>query len=99
MSQDRDTQSSRLPRRGRFRVKELAQQRGWGLDELARHSNVKYSTVQRIWQNRTVNPRYDTLKAIADALGISVEELEQPETPLSPRQPEASIQTPDPVGM
>jgi transcriptional regulator with XRE-family HTH domain len=76
-------------------VKELAQQRGWGLDELARHSNVKYSTAQRIWQNRTANPRYDTLKAIADALGVSVEELEQSEAPQAPNQTDASIRTPD----
>jgi transcriptional regulator with XRE-family HTH domain len=68
---------TQTPRKQRFRVKELAQSRGWSKDDLARKSGVKFSTVQRIWQNRTANPLYDTLKALALALEVTVDELEQ----------------------
>jgi transcriptional regulator with XRE-family HTH domain len=60
----------------RFRIKTLARTRGWTLEELAFHSGVKYSTVKNLWQGRTKNPSYGTLRALAHALGVSVEQLE-----------------------
>lgn len=65
--------------RRRFRLKELSHARGMTLDDLARASGVKFKTVERIWQNRTPNPTYDTMRAIAKALDCAVEELETPE--------------------
>ena len=79
MTQEQTPSEGKLAlHRGRFRVKELAQKRGITLDQLARDSQLKYSTVQNIWRNKVNNPRYDTLRAIAHVLQVRVEELEQP---------------------
>lgn len=59
-----------------FRIKTLTHARGWTLEDLAFHSGVKYSTVKNLWQGRTKDPSYSTLRAIAHALGVSVEGLE-----------------------
>jgi putative transcriptional regulator len=59
----------------RFRVKELAQERGMTIEELAFKSGVKYSTVRNLWQNRVGNPNYSTLSAIARTIGVAIEEL------------------------
>lgn len=64
----------------RFRVKELAKERGLTTEELAIKSGVKMSTVRNLWQGRTSDPNYSTLKALATALGVSVEDLEAEET-------------------
>jgi transcriptional regulator with XRE-family HTH domain len=64
----------------RFRVKELAQERGMSADELARASNMKYNTIINLYQNRVRNPSYGTLRAVARALGVTVEELETEES-------------------
>ena len=76
---------------GRFRIKELARERGWSADDLARRSGLRFTTVQRLWQNRTANPLYATLKAIADAFEVPMEELEYPE---ASQPPEEHIRTP-----
>jgi transcriptional regulator with XRE-family HTH domain len=54
---------------------------------------LKYSTVQNLWRNRVNNPHYDTLRAIADALGVTVDELEWPKGEDQPQSDE-SIATP-----
>mgnify|MGYP001092980133 CR=1 FL=1 len=64
------------PRRFFFRVRELAQARGWTAEELARQSKLKLSTVRNLWQGRTEDPSYSTVRAIAQALGVRIEELE-----------------------
>jgi len=67
--------------KNRFRVKELAEARGYTQEELAAHArqhgaDVSLATVQRIWQNnRAGDPRSSTLLAIARALGVRVEDL------------------------
>lgn len=63
----------------RFRVKELARERGLTTEELAIKSGVKMSTVRNLWQGRTTDPAYSTLRAIAAALEVRVEDLEEPE--------------------
>jgi transcriptional regulator with XRE-family HTH domain len=60
----------------KFRVKELARAKGFTIEELAFKSGVKYSTVANLWQGRTKDPNYSTLRAIARTLQVSVEELE-----------------------
>jgi transcriptional regulator with XRE-family HTH domain len=62
--------------RMKFRVRELAQERELTAEELARRADIKYSALKNIWQGRTGNPKYLTVRAIARALGVSVEELE-----------------------
>jgi transcriptional regulator with XRE-family HTH domain len=59
----------------KFRVKELAQERGMTAEELAFKSGVKFSTVRNIWQNRVKDPNFSTLAGIARALGVSIEAL------------------------
>jgi transcriptional regulator with XRE-family HTH domain len=54
------------------------------MEELAIKAGVKYSTVKNLWQNRTQDPSYSTLRAIALALGVSVEQLEDRETAPGP---------------
>jgi transcriptional regulator with XRE-family HTH domain len=59
-----------------FRVKELAQARGLTQEALSRRANVPISTVRRIWQNsRAGDPRGGTLLAIAEVLGVSINDL------------------------
>lgn len=63
----------------KFRVRDLAKEQGLTTDDLARRADLKYSVVKNLWQGRTADPKYSTLRAIARALGISVEQLEAPE--------------------
>ena len=86
-------QRERSASRGRFRVKELAKERGMTLDQLARISQLKYTTVQNIWRNRVSDPRYNTLKAIAEALGIAMEDLEWPEESSASQPSNESLRT------
>lgn len=58
-----------------FRVKELAEARGLNQEDLAFKSRVRMRTVQRIWQDKIEHPYADTLIKLADALGVSVQEL------------------------
>jgi transcriptional regulator with XRE-family HTH domain len=62
----------------KFRVKELARERGLTSEELAIKSGVKVSTVRNLWQNRVSDPSFSTLHAIAQALGVSIEDLVNP---------------------
>lgn len=59
----------------KFRVKELAQERGMTAEELAYKSGVKFSTVRNLWQNRVTDPNYSTLAGVARALGVTIEDL------------------------
>jgi len=65
----------------KFRVKELARAKGMTSEELSMKSGVKISTVRNIWQGRVTDPSYSTLSAIARALDVSIEELEDKSGP------------------
>lgn len=59
-----------------FRVKELAKAQKLNQVMLSQKSGIQLSTVQRIWQNnRAGNPNSETLRRIAEALGVTIEEL------------------------
>lgn len=60
--------------RTRFRVRELAEQRGWSLRQLALRSGARYATVWEI-ANEQGNPTVTTLEQIADALDVNVRDL------------------------
>jgi len=60
----------------KFRIRELAHEQNLTADELARRADVKYSALKNIWQGRTPDPRYMTIRNIARALGVPVEALE-----------------------
>ena len=65
----------------RYRIKEIAQTRSLSQERIAYGSGVSLSTVQRLWQNRnTTDPRYSTLLALAGTLGVTVEELYEPDS-------------------
>lgn len=59
----------------RFRVKELARERGITSEELAHKSGVKLSTVRNVWQGRVQDPSFSTISALARALDVRIEEL------------------------
>lgn len=60
---------------GTFRIKELAQAQGLSQEALAIKSRVRVRTVQRLWQDTIDKPYAETLIKLADALGVSVQEL------------------------
>ena len=58
------------------RVREIARSQGVTQLELAYRSGLALSTIQRLWQNRTVEEmKHSTLSAAANALGVSVDDL------------------------
>ncbi len=61
----------------KYRVKELAKGKGLTQFELANQSGVSLTVVQRLWQNHRAlgDVRYGTLTAIAEALGVKVDDL------------------------
>jgi transcriptional regulator with XRE-family HTH domain len=68
-----------LPRtrqRQRLRIIALRQQKGLSRTQLAYLAGVEYATVERFEQGRSV-PGVATLRGIAQALGISLDELVQ----------------------
>lgn len=44
-------------------------------DELARKANIPYTTLVKIETGAVKSPSVDTVKKIADALGITIDEL------------------------
>jgi transcriptional regulator with XRE-family HTH domain len=65
---------------GKFRIRELAQLKGWTQEELSHKSGVRIGTVRRIWQNKGAeDPRAGTLKALAAALEVTIEALYSPD--------------------
>jgi transcriptional regulator with XRE-family HTH domain len=64
----------------KFRLKEILKERGMTVEALSRLSGVSYPTVSNLYQGRTSNPNYETLRAIARALEIPIEALEAEES-------------------
>ena len=56
-------------------IRELRRKKGLSQMELARRAGVKQSVISYIESGRTKHPRIDTLAAIADVLGVSIEKL------------------------
>lgn len=60
----------------KYRVKQLAKERGMTQFDLATKSEVSLAVVQRLWQNRAPEGiRHNTLTAIAAALGVTIDDL------------------------
>ena len=49
--------------------------KNWGLQELANKSNLPFDTVKNLYYGRIDNPKIETLIAIADAFGVSLDYL------------------------
>jgi transcriptional regulator with XRE-family HTH domain len=56
-------------------VKKYRKKLGISQDKLSKLSNVTYNTIIKIESGATYNPRVGTLKQIADALGVSIDDL------------------------
>ena len=54
------------------RIKEIAKKRGMNLQTVAKNAGLSSNM---IYQYKTVNPKMDTLKTLADVLGVSVDYL------------------------
>lgn len=58
-------------------LKKLREKKGLSQDRLAKLADVANNTIIKIEQGENINPTLDTLKKIAKALEISVDELIQ----------------------
>jgi len=56
-------------------LKKLREQKGLSQDRLAKLADVANNTIIKIEQGENINPTLETLKKVAKALGISVDEL------------------------
>lgn len=60
------------------RIKRLRGARGWSQRRLAEESGLHPGHVNRIESGRVPSPQHDTLEAIAECLGVEVEDLIEP---------------------
>ena len=56
-------------------LKKLRERKGLSQDRLAKLADVANNTIIKIEQGENINPTLDTLKKIAKALEISIDEL------------------------
>ena len=56
-------------------LKKLRERKGLSQDRLAKLADVANNTIIKIEQGENINPRLDTLKKIAKAFDVSVDEL------------------------
>lgn len=56
-------------------IKRLRLQKDLSQDKLARLSDIAFATLTKIESGETPNPTIDTVKKIAIALGVSIDEL------------------------
>ncbi len=58
-----------------LRVKELAENRGWNISQLARKANITYPTALGLWHDHSEQLNRKTLDRVALALGVKVGDL------------------------
>lgn len=56
-------------------IKKYRKDLGITQDKLSKLANITYNTLIKIESGATYNPRVETLKQIADALGVSIDDL------------------------
>jgi len=57
------------------KIKELRKKAGWSQQKLAEKAGVSYNTITKIEQGAATMPTIQTMIKIADAFGISLDEL------------------------
>ncbi len=57
------------------RLKELRKKAGWSQQKLAEKAGLSYNTITKIEQGAATKPTIQTMIKIADAFGISIDEL------------------------
>jgi transcriptional regulator with XRE-family HTH domain len=53
----------------------LRKQRGWSQEKLAQESGISYNTLIKLERKGIKNPKIETVVRLADALGVSLDEL------------------------
>lgn len=56
-------------------IKDIAKQKGISLNSIAEHANISYNSLSKIIRNTIKAPRYSTIRLIAEALNMSIDEL------------------------
>jgi len=56
-------------------IKKYRKKKGITQDKLSKIADITYNTIIKIESVATCNPRVETLKQIADALGVSIDDL------------------------
>ncbi len=74
---DMDTQNDqRIQRHAlRLRVDRVAQARGFTRSSLSKAARLSYATINTLWSNPQSHPRVSTLDQIAQALGVTLNDL------------------------
>lgn len=54
------------------RLRELMKIRGWSIEYVAENSHQSYETVRNLYYGKTQNPRVETLLALSNLFGVSV---------------------------
>jgi len=57
------------------RIKELRKKSGWSQQKLAEKAGISYNTITKIEQGAATMPTIQTMIKIADAFGISLDQL------------------------
>ena len=57
------------------RLKELRKKAGWSQQKLAEKAGLSYNTITKIEQGAATMPTIQTIIKIADAFGISIDDL------------------------
>ena len=57
------------------RLKELRKKSGWSQQKLAEKAGVSYNTITKIEQGAATMPTIQTMIKIADAFGVSLDDL------------------------
>jgi transcriptional regulator with XRE-family HTH domain len=57
------------------RLKELRKKSGWSQQKLAERAGLSYNTITKIEQGAATKPTIQTIIKVADAFGISIDEL------------------------
>ncbi|HBA27197.1 MAG TPA: DNA-binding protein [Nitrospinae bacterium] len=56
-------------------IKKYRKKKGITQDRLSKLADITYNTIIKIESGATYNPRVETLKQIANALGVSIDDL------------------------
>lgn len=56
-------------------IKKYRKKKGISQDKLSKIAGVTYNTIIKIESGATLNPRVETLRQIADALGVRIDDL------------------------
>lgn len=56
-------------------IKKYRKKKGISQDKLSKIAGITYNTIIKIESGATLNPRVETLKQIADALSVKIDDL------------------------